>query len=641
MDTTIDKVILLFKTHLDVGFTDYASTVIDNYIHNYIPTAIQLADTLKKSGRKERFVWTVGSWMIERYLETTQEAERTAMECALRAGDISYHAFPFTTHTEAMDAGLFCYGLSIAEKLDQQFGRTTIAGKYTDVPGHTKAMIPYLCERGIKLIHIGVNPASMPPDIPDFFVWRFDKDSEVTVVYNKGYYGEACRIPNTNTIIHFAHTNDNCGPQSIADVEAIYDEIRSEYPNANIIATDLNGMAREVLAVKDSLPVITEEIGDTWIHGAGTDPRKVSNYRALLRLVGTLPAAERNVLYKPLLPIPEHTWGMDEKTHLNDYDTFTKQALQEALQTDKYRRFMASWDEQRSYITQAVNVLSGEAKAAAEATVKEYKIDVPNLDNYTPCDGHTDLLVGRYTVSFDNAGAISSLSREGKAVFSSCQIGGFSYQVFGSEDFDRFQEQYLTHKFDWALEDFGKIGCEKVFRQGKNYIPRLKQVYQRGTELLVELEIPEEAYMQFGCPRRVFSLYQFNTNTISIDVSWFDKDANRLGEAIWLGFHIPHTTCLVRKLGKWIDTQSVISKGGRTLHASDFGVKLVSNGEATSIESLDTALVAPGAPSLLNFTDNLPDPTQGIAFNLYNNIWGTNFPMWYLEDARFRFVISI
>jgi hypothetical protein len=24
-------------------------------------------------------------------------------------------------------------------------------------------------------------------------------------------------------------------------------------------------------------------------------------------------------------------------------------------------------------------------------------------------------------------------------------------------------------------------------------------------------------------------------------------------------------------------------------------------------------------------------------FNLYNNVWGTNFPMWYEDDARFRF----
>ncbi len=643
MDSSVNKVILLFKTHLDVGFTDYASTVIDDYIHNYIPTAIRLANSLKTSGREERFVWTVGSWMIARYLETAQGDERVAMERALCEGDISYHALPFTMHTEAMDAGLFRYGLSIAKQLDQQFGRKTIAGKYTDVPGHTKAMIPLLSESGIQLVHIGVNPASAPPDVPDFFVWRFDHDNEVTVVYNKGYYGEAARIPNTDTVIHFAHTNDNCGPQTVADIRAIYDEIRTEYPNANIVATDLDGMAREVLAVKDMLPVVTEEIGDTWIHGVGTDPHKVSNYRALLRLAGTLPEPERGRIYKPLLSVPEHTWGMDEKTHLNDHETFTKQALQEALRTDKYQRFMTSWDEQRSYITQAVDALSGDVKTAAEVAVKEYKRERPNMDSYTPCDRQTGLQAGGYTVSFDDTGAISSLYQENRPVFdpSAGPVGSFSYQVFGAEDFERFQNQYLSHKFDWALEDFGKIGCGQVLQKGKNYLPRLKQVYQRGAELLAELEMPEEAYTQYGCPRSVFVSYLFDVNSVKIDLSWFDKDANRLGEALWFSFHLPHTACAVRKLGQWVDTQSVVSKGGRALHASDFGVKLECADKTVSIESLDTALIAPGAPSLLNFTNKLPDMAQGIAFNLYNNVWGTNFPMWYQEDARFRFVVSI
>ena len=40
---------------------------------------------------------------------------------------------------------------------------------------------------------------------------------------------------------------------------------------------------------------------------------------------------------------------------------------------------------------------------------------------------------------------------------------------------------------------------------------------------------------------------------------------------------------------------------------------------------------------LLNFTNDLPKLEHGMHFNLYNNLWGTNFPMWYEEDMRFRF----
>ena len=58
-----------------------------------------------------------------------------------------------------------------------------------------------------------------------------------------------------------------------------------------------------------------------------------------------------------------------------------------------------------------------------------------------------------------------------------------------------------------------------------------------------------------------------------------------------------------------------------------------------TIESLDAPLVAPGKPALLNFDNQQPPLENGMHFNLYNNIWGTNFPMWFEEDARFRFLL--
>jgi len=42
---------------------------------------------------------------------------------------------------------------------------------------------------------------------------------------------------------------------------------------------------------------------------------------------------------------------------------------------------------------------------------------------------------------------------------------------------------------------------------------------------------------------------------------------------------------------------------------------------------------------LLNFNNDLPDLSQGMHFNLHNNLWGTNFPMWFEEDCRFRFIL--
>lgn len=47
-----------------------------------------------------------------------------------------------------------------------------------------------------------------------------------------------------------------------------------------------------------------------------------------------------------------------------------------------------------------------------------------------------------------------------------------------------------------------------------------------------------------------------------------------------------------------------------------------------------------GGPTLLEFDRTLPDQSAGAWWNLYNNVWGTNFPMWYGQDARFRFILD-
>ena len=35
------EILLIFKTHLDIGFTDYAESVLQKYLEQYIPNAIR------------------------------------------------------------------------------------------------------------------------------------------------------------------------------------------------------------------------------------------------------------------------------------------------------------------------------------------------------------------------------------------------------------------------------------------------------------------------------------------------------------------------------------------------------------------------------------------------------------------------
>ena len=143
----VRRVVIVSKTHLDVGYTDYAAAVVQRYVDSFIPKALDLAFSVN-TPEKKRFVWTTGSYLIKYYLEHADETAKARCMEALRLGYVCYHALALTTHTELMSRELFLYDLSIGKRLDAMLGRTTIAAKMTDVPGHTIAIVPALAKSG-------------------------------------------------------------------------------------------------------------------------------------------------------------------------------------------------------------------------------------------------------------------------------------------------------------------------------------------------------------------------------------------------------------------------------------------------------------------------------------------------------------
>jgi hypothetical protein len=97
----------------------------------------------------------------------------------------------------------------------------------------------------------------------------------------------------------------------------------------------------------------------------------------------------------------------------------------------------------------------------------------------------------------------------------------------------------------------------------------------------------------------------------------------------------------IRKLASSIDPRDVVARGGRGLHATDWGLRLEGASAGLRIRSLDSGLVAPGRLSLLAFDDLLPRTAVGMHFLLQNNVWGTNFPLWCEDDARLRFTRGV
>ncbi len=110
----VGTVHVVFKTHLDLGYTDLVANIRDEFFESYIPRAIQLAKSIREedeSGRPEargsrsldRFVWTTGSWLVFEYLEWAKGRARKDAEDAILAGDLVYHGSTRGTQSQRLE----------------------------------------------------------------------------------------------------------------------------------------------------------------------------------------------------------------------------------------------------------------------------------------------------------------------------------------------------------------------------------------------------------------------------------------------------------------------------------------------------------------------------------------------------------
>jgi hypothetical protein len=685
--TTIKRVHVIFKTHLDIGFTDLAERVLDRYMNQFIPQALDLSEQLAREEGNVKFVWTTGSWLINEFLTTAQPEMRERMEVAIRENRIAWHGLPFTTHTELMDTKLFDFGVSLSKKLDREYGKKTIAAKMTDVPGHTICMVPILSRNGIQFLHMGVNPVCKHPKVPPVFVWRAADGSEVVVNYTNDY-GTQLQVAGLEDALYFAHTGDNHGPPRMEDVRTLFVQLQQKYSDATIMASTLDAFAEKILALKDQLPVITEEIGDSWIHGAASDPWKIARYRELLRLrdqwvdSGVLdPQSDQYAQFcNRLMLVPEHTWGMNEQVYLNDYEHYSAADFAAArardrvgeARTDKYAYlswpaksersyslFESSWKEQRDYLDQAVAAL--DASLAAEVN-QAFERMVPGVEEFSDKDRVTLEVnacynLGMFRVSFGSDGSINYLSDSDGKLWADEEhrLGTYHYETFGKEDYVRFFKEYVTNlkmHHRWADNDLGKPGLEYALPmpEHQRYYPVVKSLYVNRksdrTIVQAELKLSSAVYEYYGAPRKMTLVYTFfhQEPRIEVELHAMDKPACRLPEAGWLSFvpltDSPHQWTM-EKLGAHISPLFVVKDGNRNMHGVESGLRYEGPEGSMTIETLDAPIVCPGEPRLLRFDNSIAPLEGGFHFNLHNNVWGTNFTMWFEDEMKYRFSLTM
>ncbi|MDE7191306.1 MAG: DUF5054 domain-containing protein [Clostridia bacterium] len=585
--------------------------------------------------------------MIKEALDSPDKALSKSVEKAIKDGNLVSHALPFTTHTELLDKDLFEYGLSIVDRIDAISGHKTVSAKM--------------------------------PDVPPCFVWRHD-GAEIVVIY-EGEYGDAFTLPELDKVLYFDHTADNKGARTKRAVLNKLARLRIEFPDCLVRAGSMNDIADELWNIRGRLPVLEGEIGDTWIHGVGTDPYKVGGLRTLCRLRDNWLAdgrmnrdsQEYRQFSDALLCIAEHTWGMDMKTHLADTRNYTKKKFVSARMRDRVRtglpfgdfpfRFLAwkantfgrkkysysiiekSWAEQREYLNRAVAALSEDKQTEAITALGALRPKtLPAFDKSTAYGYKSRITAGGYSLQINCKGGIT-LYNDGVEVFNGRELPLFTYRSYGADDYNYFEEHYMRSRVPWAVHDYLRPSLRKdnKYLQGEfDYIATGAWIEDDGSKAVVNMDLACDSGLcdSLGAPRKVRMTYTLDENGLNLRVIWIGKDATRTTESIALHLYPNFDKVYYQKIGSTVDPMTTVSGGNRKLSVVE-GINIFLGGNEYLLLNKEAVLVASDGGNILHYDNAQPDfDKHGITYVLHNNVWGTNFPLWYEDNAIFNFVIK-
>jgi hypothetical protein len=374
----VKEIVVVFKTHFDIGYTAMASNVVQRYRTTMIDQALEVVDQNRDLPPQQQFAWTLAGWPLTKILEdwpgqSPQRKER--VEQALRDGRFVVHGLPFTTHTELLEAEDLVRSLGYSARLARRLGLALPRdGKMTDVPEHTWMMATLLKHAGIDFMMIGCNGASAPLQVPWLYWWQGPDGSRVLTLYSPNYGTQLTPPPDWpyRTWLACLHTGDNHGPPRPDEVKKVLDQAAKQFPGVKVRIGRLSDFGDAILAEKPELPVVRSDSPDTWIHGPMSDPagaKLARNTRPLIAATEGLNTQLRGwglsltngapaiaAAYEQSLLYGEHTWGGAIywiSNTLSFGETFLKERA-----AGRFDRLEASWDEHSAYIQKAHQLIA-------------------------------------------------------------------------------------------------------------------------------------------------------------------------------------------------------------------------------------------------------------------------------------------
>lgn len=392
---TVEDIIIVFKMHFDIGYTDWAESVLQKYTTSMIHETLHSVEITDSLPLSEQFIWTLPGWPMKYILENTGSEIKTKVEDALRSGRFRVHALPFVYETESSDLETLVRGMSYSSQINRKYNQPLARGaKLTDVPSHSWVLPTLLTHSGVKFLHIGCNSGSTSPDVPTLFWWEGPDGSRLLTFNWAEYYGSGI-LPPANwkykTWLAMIHTHENTGAPRPEDVAAILKEAREKAPGARIRIGQLEDFYDALMKENPSIPVVKGDMPDTWIHGYMSMPKSVKINKSMQRLIyneetlNTLLSCW-NVAVEPVKPhvaeaiegtllFDEHTFGLAmSHGHQAEWAYADEFAVNRAR--GMYDYIETSWDEKESRV-----------RKAQQSLVPSLRKDLKNLADAVQLDG--------------------------------------------------------------------------------------------------------------------------------------------------------------------------------------------------------------------------------------------------------------
>lgn len=288
-ETTVENIVIVFKMHFDIGYTDWAESILQQYATSMTDGTLHSIRQTSHLPKEEQFIWTLPGWPMKYILDNCSPEQKTGVEQALRDGRFHPHALPITYETEASDLETLVRGMSFTSDLNRKYGRPLTRGaKLTDVPSHSWVLPTLLKQGGVDILHIGCNPGSISPDLPPLFWWEGPDGSRLLTFYWAEYYGSGVMPPpywKHKTWLAMTHTHENTGAPSPEEVAAVLQEAREKVPNAQVRIGTLEDFYDLLMKENPELPVVKGDMPDTWIHGYMSMPREMKINKSMQRLI--------------------------------------------------------------------------------------------------------------------------------------------------------------------------------------------------------------------------------------------------------------------------------------------------------------------------------------------------------------------